>query len=75
MLRITCDEGYQHKDQDVTAECKDGTWSSVPVCESKSVRCVTQVSCEKLITVTTIISVSKAKTHVIHLDTFLSSCS
>ena len=73
IIRITCDKGYHDKNQDATAECINGTWSSVPVCESKSVRCVTQVSCENIITVTTIISVSKSETHLIHLDNFSSS--
>lgn len=37
---IDCEEGYEHKERDTTAVCRNGTWSSVPVCEGKSVRCV-----------------------------------
>ncbi|XP_038570845.1 complement factor H-like isoform X1 [Micropterus salmoides] len=33
MIRITCEKGYEPKDQDVTAICRSGTWSSVSVCE------------------------------------------
>ncbi|RCU34722.1 hypothetical protein DVA76_19280, partial [Acinetobacter baumannii] len=39
ILRIRCNEGYETKDRDATATCINGTWSSVPVCESKSDRC------------------------------------
>lgn len=35
VLRIECEEGYKHKDFDATAVCENGSWSSVPVCESK----------------------------------------
>ncbi|XP_044223432.1 complement factor H-like [Thunnus albacares] len=36
---ITCDKGYQDKNQDATAECINGTWSSVPVCEKSLQAC------------------------------------
>ncbi len=36
-IRIKCDEGYEHKDQRAIAICINGEWSSLPVCESKSV--------------------------------------
>ncbi|KAK1903378.1 Complement factor H-related protein 4 [Dissostichus eleginoides] len=32
-IRVRCDEGYEHKDRDATAQCINGTWSSVPICE------------------------------------------
>ncbi|XP_042353684.1 complement factor H-like [Plectropomus leopardus] len=32
-IRITCEKGYDYKNRDATAECINGTWSSVPVCE------------------------------------------
>ena len=34
---VRCDEGYEHKDRDTTAQCMNGAWSSVPICDSKSV--------------------------------------
>ncbi len=40
VIRIKCDEGFEHKDHNATAKCVDGKWSTLPVCESKSVRCV-----------------------------------
>ncbi|XP_037643540.1 uncharacterized protein LOC119498603 isoform X1 [Sebastes umbrosus] len=36
---ITCNEGYEHKDWDATAECVNGTWSSVPICEKSIHAC------------------------------------
>lgn len=33
-IRIQCDEGYEVKNFDATAVCSDGTWMSVPHCES-----------------------------------------
>ncbi|XP_042284113.1 complement factor H-related protein 1-like [Thunnus maccoyii] len=39
IIRITCDKGYQDKNQDATAECINGTWSSVPVCEKSIQAC------------------------------------
>ncbi|XP_067460799.1 complement factor H-related protein 2-like [Thunnus thynnus] len=39
IIRITCDKGYQDKNQDATAECINGTWSSVPVCEKSLQAC------------------------------------
>ncbi|XP_044075971.1 complement factor H-like isoform X3 [Siniperca chuatsi] len=38
-IRITCDQGYEPKDRDVTARCITGTWSSVPVCERSIQAC------------------------------------
>uniref|UniRef100_A0A3Q3JAD1 Sushi domain-containing protein n=1 Tax=Monopterus albus TaxID=43700 RepID=A0A3Q3JAD1_MONAL len=38
-IRITCDKGYASKDWRATARCISGSWSSLPICESKSVRC------------------------------------
>ncbi|XP_035861227.1 complement factor H-related protein 1-like isoform X1 [Sander lucioperca] len=37
--RITCDEGYVHKNRDATAICSNGTWSSVPACEKSIEAC------------------------------------
>ena len=73
-IRIKCAIGYEHKNFSATAECTNGTWSSLPVCESKSVRCVSQVTYKNIFTVTRIISLSKSETHNIHLDTFSFSC-
>ncbi|XP_049453930.1 complement factor H-related protein 1-like isoform X2 [Epinephelus fuscoguttatus] len=39
MIRITCNDGYEPKNRDVTAECLDGAWSSVPVCEKSIYAC------------------------------------
>ncbi|XP_076000768.1 complement factor H-related protein 1-like [Genypterus blacodes] len=38
-IRVECEEGYIHKDHDATAECKNGTWLSVPVCERDDAAC------------------------------------
>nr|XP_046264024.1 complement factor H-like isoform X2 [Scatophagus argus] len=38
-LRITCEKGYVHKNNDATAKCISGTWSSVPVCEKSNDTC------------------------------------
>ncbi|XP_039671879.1 complement factor H-like isoform X2 [Perca fluviatilis] len=38
-LRVRCDEGYEHKGNDATAICTNGTWSSVPVCEKSIKAC------------------------------------
>ncbi|KAG7526015.1 hypothetical protein JOB18_035540 [Solea senegalensis] len=35
VIRTTCDKGYEHKDYAATATCINGTWSSLPVCESR----------------------------------------
>ncbi len=43
-LRIICDEGYEHKDYVATTKCADGQWSSLPVCQSKSVTCSSSVN-------------------------------
>ncbi|XP_060940991.1 complement factor H-like isoform X4 [Limanda limanda] len=32
-IRITCNKGYEHKDNMATAKCTNGTWSSLPSCE------------------------------------------
>ncbi|KAM3604798.1 uncharacterized protein V6R79_016306 [Siganus canaliculatus] len=39
VMRITCDEGYRHKNWDATAHCINGTWSSVPICEESNKAC------------------------------------
>ncbi|KAI9518494.1 hypothetical protein NQZ68_036376 [Dissostichus eleginoides] len=36
---VRCDEGYEHKDRDTTAQCINGTWSSVPICERSTESC------------------------------------
>ncbi|KAM4605543.1 complement factor H-like isoform 4-T4 [Polymixia lowei] len=38
-IRITCDEGYMSRDGDATAECKNGTWTSIPICEKSMDAC------------------------------------
>ncbi|KAG8013985.1 Complement factor H, partial [Nibea albiflora] len=38
-IRITCDKGYESKNNDATAVCTNGTWSSVPVCEKSPLAC------------------------------------
>ncbi|XP_075954644.1 complement factor H-related protein 1-like [Anarhichas minor] len=38
-IRITCNEGYDPKDHDVTTTCINGKWSSVPVCEKNIHAC------------------------------------
>ncbi|TKS80139.1 Complement factor H [Collichthys lucidus] len=38
-IRITCDTGYEPKNNDATAVCTNGTWSSVPVCEKSTLAC------------------------------------
>ncbi|KAE8291189.1 hypothetical protein D5F01_LYC10784 [Larimichthys crocea] len=38
-IRITCDTGYEPKNNDATAICTNGTWSSVPVCEKSIFAC------------------------------------
>lgn len=45
-IRVKCNSGYKPKDLYNTAHCQSGNWSSIPICERKSVSCVTQVSCE-----------------------------
>lgn len=40
---INCATGYEPKDKNPTAKCQNGTWSSKPVCESKSEMCVCPV--------------------------------
>lgn len=37
-IRVTCDEGFMHQNFNATAVCKGGSWSSIPVCISKSRR-------------------------------------
>lgn len=34
-IRVTCVEGYTHQNFLATAQCGNGSWSSVPVCTSK----------------------------------------
>lgn len=36
VIRVSCDPGYQHQNNVATTKCINGTWSSVPVCVSKS---------------------------------------
>ncbi|KAJ4948351.1 hypothetical protein JOQ06_019886 [Pogonophryne albipinna] len=36
---VRCDEGYEHKVRDATAQCINGTWSSVPICEKSTESC------------------------------------
>ncbi|XP_060940989.1 complement factor H-related protein 5-like isoform X2 [Limanda limanda] len=38
-IRITCNKGYEHKDNMATAKCTNGTWSSLPSCEISSKSC------------------------------------
>ncbi|KAL3055889.1 hypothetical protein OYC64_018567 [Pagothenia borchgrevinki] len=38
-IRVRCDAGYEHKNHDATAECINGTWSSVPICERSNESC------------------------------------
>lgn len=37
-IRVNCDKGFEHQKFDATAVCKNGTWSTLPVCTSKSRR-------------------------------------
>ncbi|XP_062261053.1 complement factor H-like isoform X3 [Platichthys flesus] len=39
VIRISCDEAYEHKDHDATGKCINGTWSSLPVCERSMLAC------------------------------------
>ncbi|XP_060940994.1 complement factor H-like isoform X6 [Limanda limanda] len=39
VIRISCDEAYEHKDHDATGKCVNGTWSSLPVCEKSMSAC------------------------------------
>ncbi|XP_068456349.1 complement factor H-related protein 1-like [Clinocottus analis] len=38
-IRITCDKGYQDKQRDATAQCINGNWISMPVCEKSVLAC------------------------------------
>ncbi|XP_034071217.1 complement factor H-related protein 1-like isoform X10 [Gymnodraco acuticeps] len=38
-IRVKCDEGYEHKDHDAAAQCSDGAWVSVPICERSTESC------------------------------------
>ncbi|XP_029929850.1 complement factor H-like [Myripristis murdjan] len=38
-IRITCNSGYEFKNQDTTAVCKNGTWTSVPTCDKSNKAC------------------------------------
>ncbi|XP_061588885.1 complement factor H-related protein 1-like [Cololabis saira] len=40
VIDITCNQGYTHRDHDVTAECIHGKWSSVPTCEKSVDACI-----------------------------------
>ncbi|XP_076000765.1 complement factor H-like isoform X3 [Genypterus blacodes] len=39
-ILITCDDGYAHQSPDAAAQCNNGTWLSVPVCEKSIDACV-----------------------------------
>ncbi|XP_069366766.1 complement factor H-related protein 1-like isoform X2 [Paralichthys olivaceus] len=39
VIRITCDKGYEHKNNLATAKCANGTWSSLPTCEQSIKTC------------------------------------
>nr|XP_057925186.1 complement factor H-like [Doryrhamphus excisus] len=39
VLQIKCDEGYQHTTQEATTMCRNGAWSSLPVCERSGNSC------------------------------------
>lgn len=39
VIRVTCNPGLEHKNRAATAKCINGTWSSFPVCVSKSPTC------------------------------------
>lgn len=54
---IKCDKGYDPKDHHSTAQCINGTWSSVPICESKFVICF---SCDNKVTIIQIRFVSNS---------------
>ncbi|XP_030578805.1 complement factor H-like [Archocentrus centrarchus] len=38
-LRITCEAGFEHKNQNTTITCENGNWSPVPVCEKSISAC------------------------------------
>ncbi|XP_034056669.1 complement factor H-like isoform X2 [Gymnodraco acuticeps] len=38
-IRVRCDKGYEHKNNKATAQCINGTWSSVPICERSADSC------------------------------------
>uniref|UniRef100_A0A667YNU7 Sushi domain-containing protein n=1 Tax=Myripristis murdjan TaxID=586833 RepID=A0A667YNU7_9TELE len=38
-IRITCNSGYESENQDATAVCKNGTWTSMPTCEKSKDAC------------------------------------
>ncbi|KAF3699086.1 Coagulation factor XIII B chain [Channa argus] len=39
LIRVTCDRGYELKNQAATATCNNGTWSSLPICEKSIHSC------------------------------------
>ncbi|XP_071348370.1 complement factor H-related protein 1-like isoform X1 [Trachinotus anak] len=39
MIRISCDRGFEHKDQVATARCINGEWLSLPVCQKSTTAC------------------------------------
>uniref|UniRef100_A0A665TNC0 Sushi domain-containing protein n=1 Tax=Echeneis naucrates TaxID=173247 RepID=A0A665TNC0_ECHNA len=39
ILRIRCDPGYEQLNQIATSSCLNGTWSSLPICESNITSC------------------------------------
>ncbi|XP_071348380.1 complement factor H-related protein 1-like [Trachinotus anak] len=40
MIRISCDQGFEHKDRVATARCINGEWSSLPVCQKSDNACI-----------------------------------
>uniref|UniRef100_A0A3Q1JIE1 Sushi domain-containing protein n=1 Tax=Anabas testudineus TaxID=64144 RepID=A0A3Q1JIE1_ANATE len=38
-IGIRCDQGYEHKNQAVTARCQDGAWTTLPICEKSINAC------------------------------------
>ncbi|XP_049602572.1 complement factor H-related protein 1-like isoform X1 [Syngnathus scovelli] len=39
VIRITCDAGYSYKDGNAIAQCVNGSWDSVPICERSIQAC------------------------------------
>ncbi|XP_061752846.1 complement factor H-like [Nerophis ophidion] len=39
LIRVKCDQGYQHATWEATATCANGTWSSLPVCQRSKTSC------------------------------------
>ncbi|XP_061695586.1 complement factor H-related protein 1-like [Syngnathoides biaculeatus] len=45
VIWIKCDAGYDYKDWEATAQCVNGSWLSVPVCERKSIPFAIHIKC------------------------------